>query len=93
MSTKAAAISDAEPAALPARPYARGWLHLVLRWIDGLPGPAWAWSAGLGLAVSRQLAHLMGGEIGVESELGSGSLFWVELELPVSNVAASTATC
>jgi signal transduction histidine kinase len=46
---------------------------------------------GLGLAVSRQLVHLMDGEIGVESVLGRGSLFWVELELPVGHVAESTA--
>jgi len=35
--------------------------------------------AGIGLALSRRLAEVMGGELGVESETGRGSTFWVEL--------------
>ena len=36
---------------------------------------------GLGLAICRQLAALMGGEIGVHSALGRGATFWFEVPL------------
>ena len=43
---------------------------------------------GLGLAISQKLAHLLGGDIGFESEPGQGSRFWLRLPLNAVPVPA-----
>ncbi len=40
---------------------------------------------GLGLAISRQLVRLMGGDVQVQSQPGTGSVFWFELTLPLAD--------
>lgn len=47
---------------------------------------------GLGLAVARRIAELLGGSIGVRSSPGRGTLFWVQLEGAASGTAARPAS-
>ena len=42
--------------------------------------------AGLGLAVTKNLVELMGSNVQVQSEVGQGSIFWFDVELPTVTI-------
>ena len=45
---------------------------------------------GLGLAITRKIAQLMGGDVGVETELGKGSTFWLTVRLRKGDTECGT---
>jgi signal transduction histidine kinase/DNA-binding response OmpR family regulator len=50
------------------------------------------WGGGLGLAISAQIVHLAGGEIGLESSPGQGAMFWFTWKYAQSSGENSVST-
>jgi signal transduction histidine kinase/CheY-like chemotaxis protein/HPt (histidine-containing phosphotransfer) domain-containing protein len=48
---------------------------------------------GLGLAIARQLVELMGGDLGLKSQSGVGSILWFKVRLEVTSAGDSVRPC
>ncbi len=61
--------------------------HIFEPFIQIGHSPSKAKGTGLGLAITKSFVELMGGEIGLQSELGQGSLFYVKLPVALAEGA------
>nr|CRH04776.1 Putative Histidine kinase. Containing 7TMR-DISM extracellular 2, 7TM diverse intracellular signalling, HisKA, HATPase_c, Response regulator receiver domain and Hpt domain [Candidatus Magnetococcus massalia] len=77
-------VGDSGPGLMPEE---QGRVFQPFERIDSAPSVREG-GAGLGLAICQRFAQAMGGEVGVESELGQGSHFWLNLPLLLSDAAA-----
>ena len=64
-------------------------LFRLFEQLDGSSTRAYG-GTGLGLALNKLLAGMMGGEVGATSELGKGSTFWATVELKPGNDGVAT---
>ena len=47
--------------------------------------------SGLGLAISKELATMLAGSVGMESEAGKGSTFWVDIPVSITKEVEQTS--
>lgn len=65
---------------------AREYWEKIFGLFQRLHGPTEFSGTGVGLAIVKKAIERMGGSVGLESEPGQGSRFWVELEAPGDRV-------
>ena len=80
----------------PERPYPPGWLHLLLRWIDALPGPSWILYVAVGV-IQSLIFHLQPWTLGRSSfgTLDATNVYWgviLSMELWIVAYLARVAT-
>lgn len=62
--------------------------HKIFGLFERLPDARNVPGTGVGLAIVRKGAERMGGRVGVESQCGQGSRFWVDLPIPASDMSS-----
>ncbi len=60
-------------------------IHTLFQPFSRLPQHRGEEGVGIGLALSKRLVELMGGNIGVKSTIGKGTTFWIELKKAASD--------